>query len=165
MCWYSRNKPIRQIADKNIKVYKILQLAICEESVFLSPYYHSRYVLHVMKDAPLDLPISHPTTAIYPYTIDGGLHSYSHDVRFVMSSWMENRLDIYASISNDLIDWWPMETYRFKVMECIIPKGAKYYDNGNGLYVSNQLIPKKVIPIKELIKKESVWNININIEG
>ena len=75
------------------------------------------------------------------WTINNGIHSYS--TRCLMGV---NGIRLYVNSPVDrlFLDYWDISC-DVRFMDCIIPKGTKYYLNEVGEYVSEQLVVKKEV--------------------
>ena len=117
MCWFGLNKSI--VAEKNIKVFKI---CLKKKGKILSYYNEFVYEVGAEYSATFGIRIKDfGRIAIYE-----GLHSYSSDCC----------LKIYKE--GIYCDWFGRGEPIVKV-DCIIPKGAIYYENEKGEIVSNRL--------------------------
>lgn len=135
MCWVSKTKPIKNIAEKDIICYKVFHFnnIIFEEFVdrtkiqldrtkiqkIYSEYMHFLYIPY-KKQEHINLKIEND---IIRYIIDEGYHSYSTFER------AHYRLR-YNSIYNS----------NLKIIECIIPKDSEYYVNSRQEIVSSNII-------------------------
>ena len=135
MCWVSRTKPIKNIAEKDIICYKVFHFnnIIFEEFVdrtkiqfdknkiqkLYSEYMNFLYIPY-KKQEHINLKIEND---IIRYIIDEGYHSYSTFER------AQYRLR-YNSIYNS----------NLKIIECIIPKDSEYYVNSRQEIVSSNII-------------------------
>lgn len=139
MCWTSQQQPVAMIATKDISVYKIMKVFGGE----IYSYYHSfRYELNSTYKGKLGNP--HKCSNFWcgeRYEIDKGYHSYSSELTEI--TYPEGFRQICVKDANPIID---LDTYCTGiVVQCAIPKGARYYLNENGEYVSNQIIIKNVL--------------------
>ena len=135
MCWVSKTKPIKNIAEKDIICYKVFHFnnIIFEEFVdrtkiqfdknkiqkLYSEYMNFLYIPY-KKQEHINLKIEND---IIRYIIDEGYHSYSTFER------AQYRLR-YNSIYNS----------NLKIIECIIPKDSEYYVNSRQEIVSSNII-------------------------
>lgn len=135
MCWVSKTKPIKNIAEKDIICYKVFHFnnIIFEEFVdrtkiqfdknkiqkLYSEYMNFLYIPY-KKQEHINLKIEND---IIRYIIDEGYHSYSTFER------AQYRLS-YNSIYNS----------NLKIIECIIPKDSEYYVNSRQEIVSSNII-------------------------
>lgn len=146
MCWVTKNKPVKQVAKRNIKVQKVLHLT---SYGFVSPCFD---IYKWKKSLPNTSYLETPEESykypydnyIYPenpikkkYKINYGLHSCKKIVRngdgFCTVDDNMNEHYLMMAMANDFI------------CECIIPKGSTYYLNEYGEYVSDTL---KFVKIK-----------------
>ncbi len=130
MCWVSKTKPIKNIAEKDIICYKVFHFnnIIFEEFVdrtkiqfdknkiqkLYSEYMNFLYIPY-KKQEHINLKIEND---IIRYIIDEGYHSYSTFER------AQYRLG-YSDL---------------KIIECIIPKDSEYYVNSRQEIVSSNII-------------------------
>ena len=121
MCWDGLNKPI--VAEEDIKVFKI---CLKQTGKTLMSYFRTFvYEVGVEYSATFGIEIEDfGEIAIYE-----GLHSYSTECPI--------KFDTYIG-KNRFIDYYPPNESIVKV-ECVIPKGATYYENENGEIVSDTL--------------------------
>lgn len=144
MCWTSQQQPVAMIATKDIPVYKIMKVfkgGIYNE---IYSYYQSfRYELDSKYEGKLDNPHKYGYEARIPcYEINKGYHSYSSELTEITYPFKDFR-EIRVKDVRPVIT---LGTYcTGVVIQCAIPKGARYYLNENGEYVSNQIIIKNVL--------------------
>ena len=123
MCWVSRTKPIKNIAEKDIICYKVfhIQNIIFEQfdkskiQKLYSEYMNFLYIPY-KKQEHINLKIEND---IIRYIIDEGYHSYSTFER------AQYRLHYNSNL---------------KIIECIIPKDSEYYVNSRQEIVSSNII-------------------------
>lgn len=123
MCWVTNKFPIRLIAESDIPVKKLLYRI--NESLY-SPCYRTEWNVGETKDCTLDKPI----ISLYndlTWEIYEGFHSCK-ELHKHHEGWCCGDTLILGSSPFDII------------CDCVIPVGAEYYINENGLYVSNRLI-------------------------
>lgn len=130
MCWVSRTKPIKNIAEKDIICYKVfhfydiffdeqldrtkIQFDKNKIQKLYSEYMNFLYIPY-KKQEHINLKIEND---IIRYIIDEGYHSYSTFER------AQYRLG-YSDL---------------KIIECIIPKDSEYYVNSRQEIVSSNII-------------------------
>ena len=119
MCLITNNP--EQIAKEDITCYKVIYL---KDNSLLSFYYDFEYILNKL----------YKTTTISTYyqvegfiSIEEAFHSYK-SIRSAIEFY--NKVSIYIRKSI--------------VVKCIIPKGAKFYQD-NECFASNQLIIKQIL--------------------
>ena len=135
MCWVSKTKPIKNIAEKDIICYKVFHFnnIIFEEFVDRTKIQFDKNKIQKLysecmnflyipykKQEHINLKIEND---IIRYIIDEGYHSYSTFER------AQYRLR-YNSIYNS----------NLKIIECIIPKDSEYYVNSRQEIVSSNII-------------------------
>lgn len=129
MCWISNNKPNRLVAEEDITVYKVVQIALDDKilSYFndfpykLGEIYNTTIAIKHYKDDYIDF-----------YFIEQGFHSYNYHLEIGI-----NPVTAFP-ITNDQngTSYYGDDIYG---MLCIIPKGAEYYVNEFGDVVSTSI--------------------------
>ena len=120
MCWISNKIPIEKIATENITVQKVLNKTNSNE--LSSPIYSCIWKKRVKCEE-----ISEPEHLFKDvWTIRNGFHS-CEKMCIVDGDWYCKKERIFIKNNFDIL------------CEFIIPKGATYYKNENGSYVSNKL--------------------------
>ena len=130
MCWVSRTKPIKNIAEKDIICYKVFhfydilfdeqldrtKIQIDKDKIqkLYSEYMNFLYIPY-KRQKHINLKIEND---IIRYIIEEGYHSYSTFER------AQYRLG-YSDL---------------KIIECIIPKDSEYYVNSRDEFVSSNII-------------------------
>ena len=150
MCWKSEFEAVKETAEVDIEVYKILEREEDDESVFYAPYYKTVYRLGRVLATNIGKPYKHHVTFTkFLFRINEGLHSYSKDCITLYNG----HIYINAPKSHIPLDWWNgKDCYKsYVIVKCAIPKGSKYYYNSDGLYVSNKLLPIEVVNFSEFI--------------
>lgn len=152
MCYNAFTEKARtaQIADKDIKVYKI-----CTATKHTVVSYYYKYVYVPLK-------ITYKTNIIFTkeYNLNfaaGGYHSYKSCKWYSCS----RSKYIYAIVE---------DTYKaFHIEKCpiiadfIIPKGTIYYENSNGEILSNQIMFTGIIHKPIIHKDGSVESVKIDL--
>lgn len=119
MCWVSKTKPIKNIAEKDIICYKVfhIQNIIFDKSKIQKLYSEYMNFLYIpyKKQEHINLKIEND---IIRYIIEEGYHSYSTFER------AQYRLG-YSDL---------------KIIKCIIPKDSEYYVNSRQEIVSSNII-------------------------
>lgn len=185
MCWIGKAED-RKIAKKDIKVYKVLQKLKDKNSVnskgeplleYKSPERYTPYNMGATVSAIITPKHLNPSMcAIEDTAIFEGLHCYSEEVRIVIKNFsfnLENsewvRMNVKGKKDRDVFTYSDYyDYYGFYepiLVECIIPKGTIYYEDKDGIIVSEKLklireIPKELIgeeykTIKEIINKKT----------
>ena len=126
MCFYVKKHQRKQIAENDIKCWKLLRENDYGNSCFLvSEFYDFRYVLNKLYEEKLKIKKLEPYERLdnndYNRVIRQGLHSYSSYDKAKYGS-----------------------HFLLKIYSAIIPKGAEYYYNKKHQeYVSTQIIITK----------------------
>ena len=152
MCWTHLNAE-KKIAQEDIHVFKICR---CIKGK-IRPYYfynHSEivYINGQTYTSPVILRDIHSllTPKITKYVIDVGLHSYSCGCTV-----MPDDDETLCFLHDENGEECAYCTQDVCVVLCSIPKGAEYYVNYNGEYVSNLLRIESVVEGKVITKAES----------
>lgn len=133
MCWKSKNKPVRCIADEDIKVKKILRL---EEDQLYSPIfreYHWNFgEVNLVHLGEPGIEHYHGNGLKPPayYFITEGFSS----CEFINKEWDTWRC-FHNGEFHELFGAVKSET----ICNAVIPKGANYYLNERGEYISDKL--------------------------
>ena len=160
MCWASRIKPKRSIAIRDIPVYKILTYDPATDG-YISPFYYWRYKFKEKAESILDIPQLGTAFRSIPdpiYFIDKGLHSYrKKSLRKGQKRPYSSYIEVITqglSISRYKIsvDWRLKYLKREVLCSAHIPKGASYYLNECGEYVSDTLVIDKVLDVDKELK-------------
>ena len=129
MCWVSKTKPIKNIAEKDIICYKVfhfeniifeqfdrskIQINKIKIQKLYSAYMHFLYIPY-KKQEHINLKIEND---IIRYIIEEGYHSYST---------LEKAL-------------YGIHNSNYTIVECIIPKDSEYYVNSRQEIVSSNII-------------------------
>ena len=129
MCWTTKKGNLKpKVAKRNIKVIKVL-----DEKNF-SPVYPHKYFLNKQEEkVNINIQqVTHPDYKI-KYFINSGYHSYSKKYKVTKTNF--GLILKYK----DIIKNWEVEL-NLKTQNFIIPKGATYYLNEHGEYVSDTII-------------------------
>ena len=143
MCWaiYSDSRPVELVAETDIEVRKIM-FRIGEDS------YISRYMRFPYSKGKYSLGkrlVLNESKATGLYSIDEGFHSYGEKCEIILMSHpliygykvtynnMINDDGLIPSFSDRIVE----------VIDCVIPKGARYYVNEEkDEYVSDEIVIK-----------------------
>ena len=137
MCWcsYTEEKPHYKIAKEDIPVYKVVR----KEEDYYRPWYIANGTRYqpgeeymVVMEAPYPDPMDFKKSYIMKY----GFHSYdctktrleSKDISYYIFTRWDCLIDSYHKFGGKTV-----------VIDCVIPKGARYYVNTRGEYVSNRI--------------------------
>ena len=118
MCLVTNNP--EQIAKEDITCYKVVFL---EDSKLLSFYYGFEYILNNLY-----------TTGIL----------YIHDLIEEDYICIERAFHSYTSLNHAMKFWHMRAIYSIAVVKCIIPKGAKFYQDDE-CFASSQIIIKQIL--------------------
>lgn len=139
MCWIN-TKAEKQIAEKDIKVFK---LGETHEDLFCSMYIGFKYQLNQLYTSCIDIEFQDYSGS---FVGSQGFHSYDPSiVHLEIREDVISRWAVYAG--QRMLDFDTGDANYVKA-ECIIPKGAEYYENEHGEIVSNQIIIKRLKPIE-----------------
>lgn len=142
MCWIS-NKAIKQIAKEDIPVFKIVKQCswLKQDDCLLSLFENFKYKEGETYTADIVIrEIEYPNEV--DYEISEGLHSYSPDCRIIVGLDYDDKRHAVVVPKNDnlvLSGFIIYSDITIIKVNCIIPKGAEYYVNENGEYVSNMI--------------------------
>lgn len=152
MCYraFTKKAKTKQIAEKDIKVYKI-----CINTDHMVVSYFQQYLYIPLEITP-EISITFLEELGFNYIING-YHSYKS------CKWYP-RLSKYRYLAAVIEDTY--KTYDAKhpvvIAEFIIPKGTIYYENTNGEIVSNQIMFTGIIH-KPVIHDGRVESIKMNL--
>lgn len=141
MCWKSNEKKASQIAGEDILVYKIM-LRNPDSKMFWSLYYKMGYELGKVYTTCIDDPLY----AKNIMTIRKGFYSYDDkktEISEGPNSWHINPKDNKYGFLDIVVcpsDFLDNEYKELVAVECIIPKGACYYENELGEIVSDRIM-------------------------
>ena len=143
MCLITRQKEAK-IAKENIVVYKRVVLYEASGDIVSPSRMNYQWELGVVQTEKLVVD-NYPETYMgyivlkkYPRCMRFDNNEYTH-VHDGLHSMTKKRCDIYEREVDS-------RGYGNATMKCIIPKGAEYYNDVTGLYVSNQLKPLSIKP-------------------
>lgn len=129
MCWTTYKEVKCKTAEKDIRIFKVCSPSNSPE-VFISAYREFEYTLNKTYDVKKELELIMYGKDTYYGEINEGFHSYSPNCTIknetIISIWNDHQfLDSYDSDS--------IIVYGY------IPKGAHYYRNEAGEYVSDKI--------------------------
>lgn len=130
MCWVSRKLPVSRIATDDIKVIKVLRVS--NDGRLFSPCF-DKTVWEFGKAMHSDLESARYSCFYCGYIIDVGLHSCNEI--YLFGRYWANKC------GDNLFEYYDGE----RKFNAVIPKGAEYYVNDAGEYVSDTLIIKNCI--------------------
>ena len=141
MCWIGNNSSaFEMVAEKDIKVFKVVYVF---PSGIYSPFRNYEY--QIGKEEKSEFQIVRFLTE---YMITSGLHSYSSKCQIHYGFVGHDVLSPNGANIGVYRDQFPRSITC--VLQCLIPKGSKYYINELGECVSNKLIPVKLIELSRL---------------
>lgn len=134
MCWKSKNKPKLEIAEEDIPVKKILDVKGDE---LWSPLYPFKWKLNSVYLAWLPIPIFDDKLKCWQSHIGFNSCSSIHMIDYNFARQCKNKFGVTILATSDF------HRDNWKVFDCVIPKGAKYYKNEYDDYISDGLIVLK----------------------
>ena len=153
MCYnaFTKKAKTKQVADKDIKVYKI-----CVNTDHLVISYFQKYV-YVPLEITQEINIIFVEEFGLNYVVDG-YHSYKS------CKWYP-QLSKYKKLVAVIEDTYKTYDYKSPVViaEFIIPKETIYYENTNGEIVSNQIMFTGIIHKPVIYDDGSVESVKINL--
>ena len=140
MCWTSNSKPIKQVADDDIPVFKLCMRS--SENIIL-PYHYGRDLTYMVGGTySSDIRMVHAVIGWETlYNIHEGLHSFSP--KCTINPLSQGKISVCTPKHKEVGGWY--STDRLCVLLCLIPKGATYYLNDNEEYVSDTIKVVKAI--------------------
>lgn len=151
MCWITFKQPQVKVAKRNIKVLKVVYIHPSNPMELL-PYYfphchtytfntENPTILIKIQKTPIGYGPFYKNKKLF-YSIHGGYHSYSTKCVYKKHfNTTPKIIDINGMYYTE--DLFGNKVY---LVECIIPKGVKYYLNGHKEYVSENIIIKRLLP-------------------
>ena len=140
MCWSVTYRPKRQKAKEDIKVFKIL------DKNGRSCVYGHQYEKGITYNLGNKLEVSHKIKSRF-WEINEGFHSFDEFIIFCRRH-TGHYARVKASYLFGLYGWYNI------VAICTIPKGASYYyDEHEGVYVSDSIRCDEMIPLGEFLEK------------
>lgn len=148
MCWESSNIPIKKVAEKPIRVFKIGRKDWRKHHVL--PYYNPEIMHYEVgrtynhgRELTVQYESDYWMEDQLVYTIDAGFHSYnSVKVKVFKSFPVPHWFDVVSSMKLGSYD--PIVSV---YVECLIPKGSVYYENYYGEIVSDKI---KIVKLKNI---------------
>lgn len=150
MCWYGKLLS-KQVASKEIHCKKVIAYNTRDEYYF--PYYVrygdiKRY--EIGKTYTSNLGISNIRISQADFlqhcNIEDGLHCYSWDVTVTANKVDNSAFAVTDKKGGRAYYWFDAPQLRYPVLvDCIIPKGATYYENDYGEIVTDTLKLVKII--------------------
>lgn len=143
MCWTSAKKPVLKTAKRNIMVKKVL------DKYMQSPIYHFQWRTDkVYTNEGVTIRPFESAYQIIKYgrnwVIEDGLHSCRN---IYILCWNDKEY-LSSQPKFDARNFVLLNSgrfrFKFKVYDAVIPKGANYYVNEQGEYVSDRLMIKRL---------------------
>ena len=131
MCWKSKYKPMLEIAEEDIPVQKVLDVKGDE---LWSPLYPFKWKLNGEYAAWLPTPIFNDTSMYWEVIVGFNSSSSIHMIDFNFARMCQNKFGMTVLATSNF------RSNNWKIFDCIIPKGAKYYKNEYEDYISDGLI-------------------------
>lgn len=152
MCYnaFTEKAHTAQIADKDIKVYKI-----CTATKHTVVSYYYKYI-YVPLETTYKIGITFAKENDLNFAV-GGYHSYKSCKWYSCS-----RSKYIYAIIEDTYKAFPIEKCPI-IADFIIPKGAIYYENSNGEILSNQIMFTGIIHKPIIHKDGSVESVKIDL--
>lgn len=161
MCWYSSNTPIKKVAEKPIKVFKLCRGTSIDNTVL--PYYYGSYwnAYKLGETYYHDKRLKVLTIGDHIHQIGEGYHSYGVNkfiferrldrVRdYMIIRHVDKETNVYANV--DTLD---IANFYVKLVLCTIPKGATYFKNEYDTYVSDAIRIDSIKEIFEFLTEEN----------
>jgi hypothetical protein len=155
MCWYGKLLS-KQVAKKDIHCKKVI--AYNPKDKYYFPYYViygdiRRYEIGKTYTSNLEIRnirMSHVDLLQHCH-IEDGLHCYSWDVTVVANKVDNSAFTITAKTGGIAYYSFDEPQLRYPILvDCIIPKGATYYENDYGEIVTNTLKLVKIIGVNKI---------------
>lgn len=134
MCWRSK-KIVKCVAEEDINVFKIVTLYLNGKTKLTSYFFDHVYTLGQTVSSYIELCPNEKK-------IEKGLHSYDTSCEIGRLSVTPSVLVYDSDKGEENIGIYEQWSYAYLAkMNCVIPKGAVYYRNEYGEYVSDKLTP------------------------
>lgn len=153
MCWVGEN--IKKVAEEDVKCQKIVDHHIPSDTYHA--YFHEffEYECGKVYEEKITPEITNSSNDHEFIRINEGFHCYSMDI--AMKRLASRSIEL-TSMTHGTRSAYPSHVnpaFNTVVMECTIPKGTEYYENGSGEIVTSKIIVEEEIQIKdELYEKE-----------
>lgn len=138
MCWEAKKKEylVKHIAEEDIPTFKIVKGTGGHK--FLPIYFPNvYYVIGVVQQSLKELTVLDGTWAYAGSgVINEGFHSYKEN--YIATEF--SGLAIWVMSKSYALDHIVRDGEYYK-LSCVIPKGATYYENEHGEFVSNAILP------------------------
>ena len=133
MCWITRKEELTKpkIAKRNIKCFKIVRGDYDSNASFFMAFKYEEGKEYSMDKLAENAKYE---ASFDCYTVNEGFHSYP------MFEDDCNKLEYVFHVESPTL----YTAYSIKCMECVIPKGSRYYVNEKKEMVSERLLVKKI---------------------
>lgn len=140
MCLITNNK-IGKILEEDLKVFKLLKIGY-DANTAHAPFYHFKYEFGKLYETEF--------TELDPYVNDHLWRAFDEASSFWLGrnypNWeikgSNNRLELLCISQgfHGALTYERCLNHRYRIYDCIIPKGSTMYTDDTGLFVSNKLI-------------------------
>lgn len=138
MCWITKEKAVKMVADKDIKCFKIVR------KNFRSVFFYKQYILYKTETDFIEEPQEYMSFT----KINHGIHSYGYECDVFL--YEKYYIGVGARKNESDLELFEVEDIGESiVLDCIIPKGSSYYKNEYGLYVSDAITPVGVVKTED----------------
>ena len=152
MCWitYDKTRSHQIKAEKDIKVFKIVEPV--DENI-VKPYYMYQTGMVYMVGMTYTTEMYEPVDQKGTYVIEIGFHSYGKDCPMAFTDKTNliftHLIEVFSKNDKNVRIGRYETHFDIGVINCTIPKGATYYENENGEFVSDSI---RIDSIEPLIK-------------
>ena len=148
MCWSSEDRRINdchKVAKNDLHVIKIMSPS--DKPGKYSSYFENFTYEDGKAYKAIDFPTGHEWDGYNNdyVCIFTGFHSYSVNCKFIRKTTPEDIVCVYSPENYKKLEYYELNDAVF--VDCVIPKGTRYYVNSEGEYVSKEI---KVIGKKEI---------------
>ncbi len=147
MCLITKKKSF-SIAKEDIKVWKAMRIALDRDG-YTSPFQYFTYRPNILYKQPIKLIpkkefVGRTVCAFDTYVTDylNKNHGYINNGEYIPAL-IYIREGLHSIIYKDRAERIVNGRQGMYVIEFVIPRGSRYYEDGTGLCVSNRLILKK----------------------
>lgn len=155
MCWKTnRINNIKEHIVRTKNGLKVLKICLLDKDERIIPYFYSDRLVYEMGKT-YESEFEKYENQSFKLQICEGLHSYNSKKVFFEKSKHPWSNIYYFDISNK---YGCIRNFNFEIgfsravsVECVIPYGSKYYENEYGEIVSDTLIPKKFVLVRDLL--------------
>lgn len=130
MCWFSNKCPVRRIANRGFRVYKVVLLDETDPEICHGVFFSFDYKYGGMNFTEKIIWRENHADGMGWYSINKGYHSYCNekDARKLLKK-VEA---IYP------------QSHRYKIVRCTIPENSIYYINEKNEVVSSDIIVNRI---------------------